>query len=145
VFGLEGFWQLQYNNVHSSLNSSGICMITFDVIFLVTALILQIFIWRYKINLKKKFWKKIFWSLILTTFLFMLFGISDNGNAPWIYVLSGADYIKSGGWWLVLGIFVGILIYLLIVLLSNVLPHKIKHKISKILPKSKQEEQVTNE
>lgn len=143
----SGFYKLDedQNNIH--LNSSGITIIVFDCIFIITSLILQIYIWKYKISLKKSFWKKIFWALILITFLFMIFGISDTNTAPWIYVLnSKKDYVKSGGWWLILGIFIMVLIYLLIVLLSNIPPNKVKNKMSKLVTKdkNKQNEQVTN-
>lgn len=77
----------------------------------------------------------------------MIFGISDTNTAPWIYVLnSKKDYVKSGGWWLILGIFIMVLIYLLIVLLSNIPPNKVKNKMSKLVTKdkNKQNEQVTN-
>jgi hypothetical protein len=68
----------------------------------------------------------------------MLFGISDVNTVPWIYNNSK----RTGGWWLVLGIFIGILIYELIILLSNVLPHKIKHKFARTLsPKHRNDEQ----
>lgn len=141
AFGQEAFWKLPINGETSYLNATGIISVIFDVVFLLTALILQTYIWKYKIDLKKKFWKKIFWTLILVTFLFMLFGLSDNGNRPWICVVPNGDvyYGKSGGWYLVLFIYIGILVYLLFILLAGVLPHKVKNKVSKLVRKNKQE------
>jgi sterol desaturase/sphingolipid hydroxylase (fatty acid hydroxylase superfamily) len=133
----DGFWNLG----KKTATSAGISLIVLDSLFLFSALIIEIYIWKYKITLSKKNWKKLFWTLILITFLFMIFGISDNGQKPWIYAWDNLknEYGKSGGWWLILAIYIAVLIYLLVIFLSGVLPHKVKHKISKIMQKDKQE------
>lgn len=83
TFRNRGFWQpFDPYSSNSRLSQAGIAIVVLDCIFLISALILQIFIYKYKMDLKKKLWKRMFWTLIIITFLFVLFGLSDSTRAP---------------------------------------------------------------